>query len=106
MKKGSVILIPFPFTDLSGSKIRPAVVLNNSGSDVTISFISSQLKWKTDCDIFVLPSANNGLKAPSLIRVGKIATIDSVLALGLLGELSNAEVAELDKGLKKFLQLT
>jgi len=106
MKKGSVILIPFPFTDLSGSKIRPAVVLNNSGLDVTISFISSQLKWKIDCDVFVLPSVNNGLKVPSLIRVGKIATIDSALVLGLLGELSNAEIAELDRGLKKFLQLT
>jgi hypothetical protein len=30
MKKGSVILIPFPFTDLKGSKIRPAVVLSKS----------------------------------------------------------------------------
>ena len=27
MKKGSIILIPFPFTDLRGSKVRPAVVL-------------------------------------------------------------------------------
>jgi mRNA interferase MazF len=33
MKKGSVILIPFPFTDLKGSKIRPAVVLRKSKSD-------------------------------------------------------------------------
>ena len=29
MKKGTVILIPFPFTDLTGSKIRPAVVLTH-----------------------------------------------------------------------------
>jgi len=106
MKKGSIILIPFPFSDLSGSKIRPAVVLNNSGVDITICFISSQLKWKIDCDVFVFPSVNNGLKVPSLIRIGKIETIDSALVLGLLGELSNAEIAELDRGLKQFLQLT
>ena len=105
MKKGNIILIPFPFTDLSGSKIRPAVVLNNSGLDVTICFISSQLKGKLDCDIAVLPSNKNGLKALSLIRVGKIATIDSSLVLGLLGELSFTEIEELDKGLKKYLQL-
>jgi len=106
MKKGSTILIPFPFTDLRGSKIRPAVVLSSSGLDVTICFITSSLKWRTECDVLVLPSASNGLKVPSLIRVGKIATIDSTLVLGELGELSNAEIAELDKGLKIFLQLT
>ena len=105
MKKGSVILIPFPFTDLTGSKIRPAVVLNNSGLDVTICFITSELKWKTNCDILVLPSVSNGIKVPSLIRIGKIATIDASLVLGL-GELSNTEIIELDKGLKSFFQLT
>ena len=105
MKKGSVILIPFPFTDLKGSKIRPAVVLSKSELDVTICFITSELKWKTECDVSVFPSENNGLKVPSVIRIGKIATIDTVLVLGELGELSNVEIAELDKGLKKLFQL-
>jgi mRNA interferase MazF len=105
MKKGSVILIPFPFTDLRGSKIRPAVVLSKSELDVTICFITSEFKWKTEYDISVFPSERNGLKVPSLIRIGKIATIDTTLVLGELGELSNFEIAELDKGLKRLLQL-
>ena len=98
-------MIPFPFTDLTGSKIRPAVVLSKNMVDVTICFISSELKWKTEYDVFILPSESNGLKVPSLIRTGKIATIDSNLALGELGELSNLEILELDKGLKKLFQL-
>ena len=105
MKKGSVILIPFPFTDLTGSKIRPAVVLSSNELDVTICFITSELKWKTEYDISVFPTENNGLKVPSLIRTGKIATIDSALVLGELGELSNVEIVELDKGLRKLFQL-
>jgi len=105
MKKGSVILIPFPFTDLKGSKIRPAVVLSNNELDVTICFITSEFKWKTKYDISILPSENNGLKVPSLIRISKIATIDSALVLGELGKLSDVEIAELDIGLKKLLQL-
>ena len=105
MKKGSIILIPFPFTDLKGNKIRPAVVLCMSGMDVTICFITSELKWKTEYDIYVLPSKNNGLKTPSLIRTGKIATIDFSLVLGELGELSNAEIEELNEGLRQLLQL-
>jgi mRNA interferase MazF len=105
MKKGSVVLIPFPFTDLRGSKIRPAVVLCTGGLDVTICFITSELRWKTESDISIFPSTNNGLKTPSLIRIAKIATIDSNLALGELGELSNDEIAELNKGLIKLFQL-
>ena len=105
MKKGSVVLIPFPFTDLKGRKIRPAVVLCMSGLDVTICFITSELKWKSEYDIYVLPYKNNGLKAPSLIRTSKIATIDSTLVLGELGELSDIEIEELDKSLRRLLQL-
>jgi len=105
MRKGSVVLIPFPFTNLTGSKIRPAVVLSNNELDVTICFITSEFKWKTEYDISIFPSESNGLKIPSLIRIGKIATIDSALVLGELGELSNIEIVELDKGLKKFFQL-
>jgi len=106
MKKGSIILIPFPFTDLKGNKIRPAVVLCHSELDVTICFITSELRWKTKYDVSVLPSKGNGLKVPSLIRVSKIATINLDLVLGELGELSNAEINELNNCIKQLLQLT
>ena len=105
MKKGSVVLIPFPFTDLRGSKVRPAVVLCRNELDVTICFVTSELRWKSNGDVFINPTQSNGLKAPSLIRVGKIATINIDLLLGELGELSNADIIELNNGLKELLQL-
>ena len=105
MKKGSVILIPFPFTDLKGSKIRPAIVLCKSNLDVTICFVTSELRWKMEYDISIIPSERNGLKAPSLIRISKIATVDSNMILGELGDLSIIEIAELNKGLIDLLQL-
>ncbi len=44
MNKGEIILITFPFTDLSGSKLRPALVLAADKEDVTVAFITTNLQ--------------------------------------------------------------
>lgn len=44
MAKGDIILIPFPFTDLTGNKLRPAVILVETPLDLTVSFITTQLQ--------------------------------------------------------------
>lgn len=45
MEKGDIVLIPFPFTDLTGQKNRPALVLINHENDITVSFITSKISW-------------------------------------------------------------
>jgi mRNA interferase MazF len=44
MTKGDIVLITFPFTDLSGTKLRPAIVLFQNDTDVTVCFITSKLE--------------------------------------------------------------
>ena len=72
MIKGDIVLLPFPFTDLKGQKKRPAIVLTTDNSDVTVSFITTKLKWYSEFDIKLNPSESNGLKKTSLIRLSKI----------------------------------
>jgi len=99
MKKGDIVLIPFPFTDLSGSKKRPALTLISGDLDLTVSFISTQLHWEEPTDLILQPNSSNGLKKRSLVRIGKIATIEKDLVIGKLGHIRDDKVKELDKKL-------
>jgi mRNA interferase MazF len=45
MAKGDIILITFPFTDLTATKLRPAVILVESAINITACFITTQLQW-------------------------------------------------------------
>jgi len=105
MTKGDIVLLRFPFTDLSGSKPRPAVILSEQVLDITACFITAQINYKETADIELTPSYNNGLKRLSPVRVSKIATLDKSLATGRLGMLDKSEIIQLDKSLKLLFQL-
>lgn len=106
MAKGDIVLIRFPFTDLSGSKLRPAVVLAETSLDLTVCFITTQIDWQEATDVVLTPTPTNGLRKSSIIRTSKIATLDRTLAEGLLGRLSGPEVGDLNTKLKLLLQLS
>ncbi len=105
MNKGDIVLIPFPFTDLTGIKKRPALILASTESDVTVCFITTRIKWQSEFDIKIEPSESNGIKKSSLIRLSKLATIDRDLIIGLIGQLDRAYFSQLDKKLIKLLQI-
>jgi len=105
MPKGDIVLIPFPFTDLSGNKLRPALILAETQLDVTVSFITTQVHWQEPTDIFLLPDIYNGIKKTSLIRLTKIATIDKLLLVGKTGSIDQNQIADLNKKLKVIFQI-
>ena len=106
MPKGDVVLITFPFTDLSGSKLRPAVILTDSATDLTVAFITTQLHRQEATDLILFPNSFTGIIKPSILKTGKIATLDKSLAKGLLGKLTDTEMADLNVKLKVLLQLS
>jgi mRNA interferase MazF len=105
VRKGDIILVPFPFTDLSGNKYRPALVLIESNYDVTVCFITTQIQWKEKYDVVVPPTVENGLKKESLIRLTKFATIDKDLVWGRIGLLENKYLQQINQNLTAVLQL-
>ena len=105
MKKGDIVLIPFPFTDLTGNKLRPALILVSGKTDITVAFITTQIRWKEPNDVILNPTKQNGLKQESLIRLAKMATIDSNLVDGILGEIDAIKIPEINQNLIEILRL-
>lgn len=105
MSKGDIVLVKFPFTNLGGSKLRPAVIIAEAKLDVLLCFITSQTQWQDSFDIHMLPTSENGLLKESLIRTSKITTIEKPLLKGLLGKLSSDEIALVNQKLKELLEL-
>src|SRR3990172_3658799 len=78
--RGTVVFVPFPFTDLSSEKLRPAVVISSprlGGVDVCVVFITSRIATSVPPDGLLIDDTHpvfskTGLKTASPIRAGKI----------------------------------
>lgn len=85
---GSIVLTRFPFTDLSGDKRRPALVVsrdNDRRGDVVVCFITSVPRIGPD--IAPLAAAvGTGLKVASSVRFDKLATLDRSIIAGKPGD--------------------
>ena len=97
MKCGEVVLVTFPFTDLSGSKVRPTVVVSaddyNRGDDVVVVPISS-VPDASDPHSFLLASSdpafrNTGLRQTSSVKWTKPLTIAKRVIQRRLGALGS-----------------
>ena len=95
MKRGDIVLIKFPFTDLSTIKVRPALVIssnkyNNSGEDAIFLCISSNTGKKHSTDLLIESSDKNfpftGLRKSSLFCTDKLVILKKSLAVRKLGE--------------------
>jgi mRNA interferase MazF len=114
MKRGDIVLIKWPFTDLTTSKVRPALVISSDectqrGEDAIFAFISSQTSKLQSTDVLLEDNdpefGKTGLKKSSLIKTDKIACLSKVLASSLLGEVGRSTMSKLNKNLKIVLDL-
>ena len=106
--RGDIVLVSFPFTDLTARKVRPAVIVSPDpqGLDVLVAFISSSTAAAGATTDWTLSASHpdfvpTGLKAPSVFRCGKLLTIHRALVLRRLGQISPSIQRELDRRLQR-----
>lgn len=86
--KGDIVIIRFPFTDLSNSKKRPALVISNDIINQTGDYLMVQITSKEKTDSLSMPIAktdftgNKALPLDSFIRLHKIFLLNESLVVG------------------------
>ena len=113
MTKGKVVLVPFPFDDLSGTKARPALCLTDPigpHRHVVLAFITSRAQAELLDTDFVLDSAHpdfaaTGLRVSSTLRLHRLMTATTLLIQRELGELSPATQTEVANRLRQLFGL-
>jgi len=106
-RRGDVIAVPYEYSDLTGGKVRPAVVISSEAynlvcPDVVAAGVSSQVAKAGPYDHILTDWATAGLRYPSLIR-GRLLTIEQSLIRRTVGRLSRADLAAFEEKLAALL---
>ena len=115
MKRGDVVLADFPFQDVPGSKVRPAVVVQNDAdnqalANTILAMITGNLADAGRAtNVLVDPAtadgAGSGLHGPSLIKCGNPATVRQQRILRVIGHLTGAVQQQVNRAVKAALEL-
>ena len=105
-----VVVVPFPFTDRSTTKRRPALVLSDANTfnqqvgQCVLAMITSadHSDWPLDVEIAELDAA--GLTSASVVRM-KLFTLDNRLIIRQAGRLSSADRSNVTISVTRLLHL-
>jgi mRNA interferase MazF len=104
---GDIILIHFPFTDLTIIKKRPALVISGSQINSRANIICVQITSKIKNDMFSFQIDNSVVSTPlpqtSEIRCDMVFTLQKTLAIRKLSELNSNALAQVIQRINSFL---
>lgn len=111
--KHKIVLVPFPFDDLSSAKVRPAVCLTNDiepYGHIVVAFITSRVSNEPSATDLNIEStdphfAATGLKVSSAIRLHRLMTISRSVIKRELGRLAEPHIAAVEERLRKLLEI-
>ena len=102
--RNDVVLLPIPFSDLTSTKVRPAIVVGHGSvkGDLLVVPVTSRL---AQADFPLKDWKGCGLPVPSAVK-GQLATVESRLVRKIAGRLSATDIHTLDARLRTWLHLS
>jgi len=104
--RGEVVLVRYPFSDLSGAKIRPAVVVSAThiSQDLFIVPLTSRTTGLLPGEFIMRDWAKAGLNVETAVKRG-VYTIRETLIARKVGKVSDIDLSPPDQALKVWLGL-
>jgi len=104
--KYDVILVRYPFSDLSSSKVRPAVVVSTShpSQDILITPLTSKTSFLLPGEFVLSEWAASGLNVVTAVKRG-VYTIHESLVIKVIGHLAKDDASRLEQSLRGWLGL-
>ena len=102
-----VILVRYPFSDLSSSKVRPAVVVNSaphSSQDIIITPLTSKTSSLLEGEFMLCEWVAAGLNVPTVVKRG-VYTVRKSLVIKMIGKLVDVDAVQLEQSLRGWLSL-
>jgi mRNA interferase MazF len=114
VSRGEIVLVDYPFSDRTGSKVRPALVvqtdsLNHRIDDTILAAISRSTHRAGQTQFFVDIATPDGaatnLRQNSMIQCENLLTYDQGLILTVIGRLSPSMMQQIDACLRQAMDL-
>ena len=116
MNRGDVVVVPFPFQDKPGEKVRPALVIQSDAenqrlANTILAMITGNLQDAGEptavlVDPKTAEGVGSGLNGPSLVKCINLATVRQRRVLQVIGRLPDALMQQVDAALKSALNLS
>jgi mRNA interferase MazF len=112
MDRGNVVLVDWPYSDRTGSKLRPAVVvqadfLNAKIDDTVLIAVTRTGRSASTIEVVIDPASESGsgLRHRSIASCNNFLTIDQAYVIRVIGTLSTSVMRQIDGCLKTALEL-
>jgi mRNA interferase MazF len=105
--KNDIILVRYPFSDLSGSKVRPVVVVNTPhiSQDLFITPLTSKIEPLLVGEFVLSEWSAVGVNVPTAVKRG-LYTVNKSLVVTIIGKLLDPDIEQLEESLRNWLGLS
>ena len=111
MGQGDMLLVPFPFSDQTGRKVRPVIVLSNdefnehSQDIIAIGITSNISKDKYTLDLDNKDLKEGKLMTKCVIKVENILRLDKSLIIKKIGKIKEGKLDKIIKILNEIIEV-
>lgn len=104
--KHDIILVRYPFSDLSASKVRPAVIVSapHPSQDLFITPLTSKINSLLTGEFILSHWKESGLNVATAVKRG-VYTVHESLVIKVIGQLNTSDANQLEKSLRHWFGL-